>query len=268
MIKLLGVPFDNNSSFMRGAALAPRRIRAMDHGGAANRYTEDGLEISEGKVYEDEGDMAVSTDPATAFREIREKVASLVPSHRIVSLGGDHSITYPIIDAHRQQYPELHLLQIDAHSDLYDNFAGNAYSHASPFARIMENGLAASLTQVGIRTLTPHQRQQAEKFEVHIIEARAFNLQIADTLQGPLYISLDLDALDPAFAPGVSHHEPGGLSARQVFDLLQRIKIPVIGADIVECNPKRDHHDMTAMLAYKAMKELMGLMHGNSSKSI
>ncbi|NNK87313.1 MAG: agmatinase, partial [Flavobacteriaceae bacterium] len=79
-------------------------------------------------------------------------------------------------------------------------------------------------------------------------------------LQGPLYISLDLDALDPAFAPGVSHHEPGGLSSREVISIIQNIQVEIIGADIVELNPNRDLNDTTAMLAYKLFKEITAKM--------
>jgi arginase family enzyme len=122
----------------------------------------------------------------------------------------------------------------------------------------MEERLVRRLVQVGIRTLNPHQRQQAEKFGVEVIEMRSFSAFRVDQLSAPLYISLDLDALDPAFAPGVSHYEPGGLTTRQVLDLLQQAPGPIVGADIVEYNPIRDPQDITAMLASKFTKELLG----------
>ena len=87
-----------------------------------------------------------------------------------------------------------------------------------------------------------------------------FNYDFVTQLDGPLYISLDIDALDPAFAPGVSHHEPGGLTVREVLTILQKINVEVVGADIVEYNPTRDHQNMTAMVAYKFMKELIELL--------
>ncbi len=123
----------------------------------------------------------------------------------------------------------------------------------------MELGKIDSLTQVGIRTLNDHQREQADRFGVDIIEMKDFE-QATLFLQGPLYISLDLDALDPAYAPGVSHHEPGGMTTRQLIELLHAIEVPVVGADIVECNPTRDINNMTAMVGYKLMKELIELM--------
>ena len=124
----------------------------------------------------------------------------------------------------------------------------------------METGKINSLTQVGIRTLNTHQAEQAKKFNVNVIEMKDFSEDFINTLEGPLYISLDMDVLDPAFAPGISHHEPGGMSTRQLISVIQKIKVPIIGADIVEYNPIRDINNMTAMVAYKLAKELMAKM--------
>ena len=124
----------------------------------------------------------------------------------------------------------------------------------------MEQSLASHLTQVGIRTLNAHQREQAQKFGVKIIEMKDFKNGQSLNLKGPLYISIDLDGFDPAFAPGVSHHEPGGLSTRAVLNLLQQIQVPIVGIDIVELNPTRDWHGMTAMLAAKLLRESLGLL--------
>jgi len=123
----------------------------------------------------------------------------------------------------------------------------------------MENRLAQRLVQVGICTLNDHQRQQAERFGVEIIAMNDLDLTKASKFEGPLYISIDLDGLDPAYAPGVSHHEPGGLTVRQVIELLQRIDVPIVGADIVEYNPDRDLNNMTAAVAVKLLKELAAL---------
>lgn len=262
MVAVLGIPFDANSSFLRGAALAPPRIRAMATDGSSNYFSELGLEIREQTAYLDKGDLSFpDVNPKEAFDRIYYAIHQLLEKkHPILSLGGDHSITYPIIKAYAEFYADLHILQIDAHGDLYDNFDSNPYSHASPFARIMESGHARSLTQVGIRTLTTHQREQAAKFGVQIIEMKDWSLDFIETLQAPLYISLDMDALDPAFAPGVSHHEPGGLSVRDVLNIIHRIKVPIVGADIVEYNPLRDWQYQTAMVGYKFFKELIAKM--------
>ena len=262
MIALLGIPYDANSSFLRGSADAPGRIRQMEADGSANTFSEDGKEILNGLTYHDAGDLEIAE--ATGFAAhtlIRNRISELVTAKsKVISLGGDHAITFPILDAYAAVYQPLHVLHIDAHADLYDLFDQNPYSHASPFARVMERKLVTSLTQVGIRTLNTHQREQADRFQVNVIAAKDFNLSFIRQLSGPLYISLDLDALDPAFAPGVSHHEPGGLTTREVISLIQQIGVPVVGADIVECNPHRDINNMTAMVAYKLFKELVSVM--------
>ncbi|MEO5683558.1 MAG: arginase family protein [Chitinophagaceae bacterium] len=146
---------------------------------------------------------------------------------------------------------------------MYDNFNNNPLSHASPFARIMEQGKVKSLTPAGVRTLTAQQREQAKKIGVSIIEMKDFNTAFMQRLSSPLYISLDLDVLDPAFAPGISHHEPGGLSSRELIQLIQQINVPIAGADLVEYNLTRDINDTTAMLAYKLLKELISKMMAN-----
>jgi len=262
MIKVLGIPFDINSSFLRGPYLAPPRIRLMAAEGSANNYSEEGMEIISGRDYQDLGDLLFpNQNSEKAYEQIKEAVSeAIADGSKLLSLGGDHSIAYPVIEAHAQRHGPLHVLQLDAHGDLYENFEDNPYSHASPFARLLEKGLLQSLTQVGIRTLTQHQREQAAKYKVNIIEMKDFQMGFISNLKGPLYISLDIDVLDPAYAPGISHYEPGGMSSRQLFDILLKINLPIIGADLVEYNPVRDHHDMTAMLAFKLMKELIAKM--------
>ena len=262
MIKLIGVPFDHNSSFLKGPALAPPRIRLMDTEGSANRFCEHGIEIVEGKNYEDLGDMVfTSDDPKKAYGQIKETMRNVLSvNDKVISLGGDHSVSYPLIEAYSEIYKDLNVLHLDAHGDLYDNYDDNPFSHASPFARLMEKDLINALTQVGIRTLNTHQKEQAVKFKVKIIEMKDFNMNFIDDLEGPLYISLDIDVLDPAFAPGISHHEPGGMTTRDLMSIIQKIKVPIVGADIVELNPNRDVNNMTAMVAYKLFKELASKM--------
>ena len=139
--------------------------------------------------------------------------------------------------------------------------ARGALPLASPFARTMEDGLASRLVQVGIRTLSQHLRSQAERFGVEIHEMRNLDTRsIGLDFEGPVYISCDIDALDPAYAPAVSHLEPGGLSVRDILGIIQRLPNRIVGADIVEYNPGRDINDMTAMVAAKLLKEIAGRM--------
>jgi arginase len=264
MIQLIGIPYDLNSSFLKGPALAPARIRLMDAEGSSNPFAENGHEIVRGKTYWDNGDLLVSDqEPGIAYRTIKDAITkALQDENPIICLGGDHSISFPIIAAFSGAYRDLHVLHLDAHADLYDNFQNNPYSHASPFARIMENNLVQSLTQVGIRTLNSHQKIQTERFGIKSIEMKHFHVDFLHSLRAPLYISVDVDVLDPAFAPGVSHHEPGGLTTRELIHILQNIPVPIVGADIVEYNPTRDRNNMTAMVAYKLYKELVAAMIG------
>src|SRR5262249_60295488 len=137
---------------------------------------------------------------------------------------------------------------------------GSKHSHACPFARIMEEGLARRLVQVGIRTMTGHQADQAAKFGVEVINIGELQRFGALKLDGPLYISFDVDVLDPAFAPGVSHYEPGGMSVREVLTCIQSLGTLVVGADIVEYNPARDRYTQTAMVCAKVLKEIAARM--------
>lgn len=261
-ISLQGIPYDEKSSFLRGAANAPAIIRKAYLSEASNFYAENGLEIDPA-ILADAGDFRID-DYFDIARVSRENLSMKLP---LISLGGDHSITYPILKAIHSSYGPVDILHIDAHSDLYDSFNGDPHSHACPFARIMEEGLASGLTQVGIRTLTEHQREQAKKFGVQIIPMKDWQLSRLPRFKKPLYISLDLDALDPSCAPGVSHHEPGGFSTREVISIIQRITAPILGADLVEYNPDRDINETTAMVCAKFLKEIasMMLVNGNGS---
>jgi agmatinase len=182
-----------------------------------------------------------------------------------ISLGGDHMVTYPIVAALAQVHGPLNILHFDAHPDLYDDFEGDPLSHASPFARIMEKGHASRLVQFGIRTLNRLCRDQARRFGVEIVEMRDFAPDRVPIPDAPLYVSIDLDGFDPAFAPGVAHHEPGGPSVREFLSVLQRVPGGIVGADIVELNPARDVNGVTATLAAKLVKELASLTAGARS---
>ena len=250
-ITLQGFKFDEKSSYLQGPALAPPLIREAFHSPSANYYAENGICISK-DIFLDMGDFEI--DNYFEIEEITQK--SLAHGNPLLTFGGDHSITYPIIKAFHKKFGTVSILHIDAHGDLYSNFEGDPYSHACPFYKIMNDGLSNDLTQVGIRTLSEEQRWNADKFGVNCIEMKDFESFKMPNFNQPIYLSLDIDALDPAFAPGVSHHEPGGLTTRQVLQLIQNIPVPLIGADIVEYNPSRDYHGVTAMVCAKFMKEI------------
>lgn len=252
-IGIIGIPLDENSSFLRGSAKAPQLIINAIESDSANYFTESLVDLNEHSRVFWCGNVPFNDyqDISTPIRYILE--AGAVP----FTLGGDHSIAYPIMRAMAEKYPNLNIIQFDAHGDLYDELGGNRHSHASPFARIMENGLAKSLTQVGIRTMTQHQKEQGERFGVNVIQMKDWTADLKLQIEGPVYLSFDMDALDPAFAPGVSHHEPGGFSTREAISMIQKLDLNIVGCDVVEYNPDRDLNGVTAMVAAKIVKELL-----------
>ncbi len=258
-IRLIGLPTDSHSSFLRGAAAGPAAIRAALASDHANAASERGPELGRDIALEDRGDLPLREDdgdPALIGRAVGEAAeAGAVP----ISLGGDHMVTFPIVAALAAIHGPLNILHFDAHPDLYDDYGGDPLSHASPFARIMEGGHAGRLVQFGIRTLNAHNRAQAERFGVEIVEMRDFAPGRVPIPPPPLYISIDLDGFDPAFAPGVAHHEPGGLSSREFLQVLDCVPGGLVGADVVELNPARDLNGITATLAAKLVKELAAL---------
>jgi len=259
---LVGLPYDASSSYQRGPADAPAAIREALWSPSANAWSELGVNIGAEGAITDAGDLELAgCSAANARRTIEHGIARLLSmGARPVSLGGDHSVTYPVLRAVRPHAPSLTILHVDAHPDLYDELEGDRYSHACPFARIMEDKLADRLVQVGIRTMTGHQRAQARRFGVEVIEMRSIQGDLRVPLDTPVYVSIDVDALDPAFAPGVSHREPGGLSVRQLLSLLQGIEAPIVAADVVELNPRNDPTGVSAMVAGKIVRELLGVM--------
>jgi arginase len=163
-ITLLGLPLDANSSFMFGCAQGPAAIRAALHSTSGNDANEASVSVT--PVLDDIGDVAItnergSHDDAQAITDtVRDQPAA---GRQIISIGGDHSVTYPILRAVREFHNDLTVVHIDAHPDMYDDLDGNPLSHASPFARALEAGCMTTLVQLGIRTATPHQVERAAR---------------------------------------------------------------------------------------------------------
>lgn len=269
-VALLGIGSDHHSSFLKGAAEAPALIRESMFCPSSNSASETVVDVLSADLLTDMGDMVFS-EREQPIAQIEHEITKLAKSGNIpLALGGDHAITYPIIKALSGQYSSLTILHFDAHPDLYDEFEGDRYSHACPFARIMELGCVNRLLQFGIRTANAHQKAQIAKFgvETHdmmFLQEHEINLNI----RGPVYISIDMDCLDPAYAPGVSHREPGGMSVREVLNVIHQLRhqeCQIIGADVVEYNPSRDIDNMTSVVAAKFVKELLGLIEITNEK--
>jgi agmatinase len=256
-VSIIGIPFDGNSSFVRGAALAPPRIRQAFYSPSTNLFSENLTDLGSISSLSDLGDLSF-TEEGDAFSLIENTIhAALKQGSRLFSLGGDHSITYPIIKAYTSTYQQLTIIQLDAHPDLYDEFDGNRFSHACPFARIMEENLVQHLVQIGIRGMNSHQQEQSKRFNVETIDMRTWQKKSSLKLKGPVYLSLDMDVLDPAYAPGVSHPEGGGLTTREVIRIVQNLPGNLVGADLVEYNPNHDSTGITDVAAAKLMKEIL-----------
>jgi arginase len=258
-IAVLGVPFDEKSSYLRGAAQGPAAVRAVSTGKCYCGWTELGVNLEEDTVLVDLGDVDTSGDMDKSFSLIEKGVAAILDKGAVpIVLGGDHSITYPVLKAFARHFKPLDVLHFDAHPDLYDDLYGDRLSHACPFARIVEEGLAASVVQVGVRAITAAHRARALKGGVRMVEMKDIQDPLHLRFANPVYVSFDMDALDPAFAPGVSHHEPGGLTTRQAVQIIQSLKGRIVGLDVVEFNPSRDPSGITAAAAFKIVKETAG----------
>jgi agmatinase len=263
-VGVLGIPFDANSSFRRGPARAPAAIRRAMSSEAGNSWSERGVRVWPDDAVVDHGDLKVAQraavrGPIDAIERGVGRALAITP--RLLLLGGDHAVSYPVVRAMAQRWGRLSMLHFDAHPDMYPEYQGNRYSHASPMARILEEGLVDRLVQVGIRSPSPEQTAIGRRYGVETHPA--FDLARMGRLKfaSPLYVSLDIDGLDPAFAPGVSHPEPGGLTVRQVLDVIGAVRAPrVVGGDIVELNPRLDPSGITSVVAAKLAREFLARM--------
>ncbi|MBL8552523.1 MAG: arginase family protein [Hyphomonadaceae bacterium] len=258
-VSLLGFAWDASSSHARGAALGPSIIKALLGSDISNDYSISGVGLSDivgARAFPDLPEDAAAARDAIATHVAQALKAGMKP----LSLGGDHSITLPILRAMHAAHGRMNVLHIDAHTDLYDELCGDRYSHACPFRRAIEEGLIGTLVQVGIRAARPEHLDFGRAHGVIILGADEIEAVPFARLSAPLYVSIDLDGLDPAYAPGVSHPEPGGLSTREVLSILKKLPTAPVGADIVELNPEKDMNLLTAHVAVRLVKELAALM--------
>jgi agmatinase len=254
-IALHGFPWDASSSYARGPAQGPAAIRSNLFSEQSSALSLNGTDIAAAiETYDFEdlpSDAAEARDAITA-RVARSLEAGLKP----LSLGGDHSVTYPILRAVAAKHGPVDILHIDAHLDLYDELNGDRFSHACPFRRAIEDGLVRNLVQIGIRSAPPAHLKFGAQHGVVSLGSEQIGAIPWEKLNAPLYMTIDLDGLDPAFAPGVSHLEPGGLTSREVIGLIHKLPVSTVGADVVELNPSRDINLMTTHLAVRLVKEL------------
>lgn len=264
---VIGIPYDGAACARKGAALGPERIRFWST--HMTPFSEDRTRLGNIRIC-DLGDITI-TDQVRDFDLVREKVATLanVP----IVLGGDHSISIPVFQAQRERYKDqrLGVLWVDAHPDLCDVFTGSKLSHACVLRRALEFGIEPEdVCMVGLRSW--------EDQEIDLIENSGLNVytaamvaergmkSIASSVHSKLrlcdavHISLDIDCLDPAFAPGTGIPDSGGLTSREVITLIKSMEgLPLVGLDLVEVSPPMDPSEATIFAALKIIMEFIAV---------
>lgn len=271
---VIGVPYDGAACARKGAALGPERIRFWST--HLTPFSEDRTRLSDIRI-SDRGDISIS-DQARDFEKVHETVSAL-PNVPII-LGGDHSISIPVFQAQRERYKDqrLGVLWVDAHPDLCDVFTDSKLSHACVLRRALEFGIEPQdVCLVGLRSW--------EDQEIDLIENGGLNVytaaliaergikSVASSVYSKLskcdavHISLDIDCLDPAFAPGTGIPEAGGLTSREVITLIKSMQgLPLVGLDLVEVAPPLDPSEATIFAALKIIMEYVALFAREKQK--
>lgn len=272
---IMGVPFDGGVSASRGAAAAPDKLRDLSN--YLSAFSETGVDLRRLKIA-DLGNIPVNLNWEHYFQEVRERARELCLQEKFaLFLGGDHSVTIPLLQAFSRCHWEapIGVVQLDAHCDLMAEYDGHPWSHACTARRSLElpNLDAERLVLVGIRTFEPEEREYLDSAPgLQLIGAREIYRQgidaalarIVRALEGAaaVYISLDIDVLDPAFAPGTGTPEAGGLSSREAMELVRGLigALPVRAMDITEISPPLDCSGITCFAALKIIAEVFGAL--------
>ena len=258
---IIGIPWDGSSSYRRGCARGPEAIREATSEELYNSFNETLVNLAEYWRYKDLGDIK-----AKSFGELVGNVDKIVKKYYngelFLFLGGDHSITYVTFKNLREvSQEEFGLIYFDAHPDLYPEYKGDKYSHACTVRRLVEEGLVKgeNVVQIGIRAPTKEQIEFAKEYGIKVISAS--EVYYSTKVEVPFekaYLSFDVDVLDPAFAPGVGNPEPGGLTMRELVEVIKSLSVDVVGFDIVELNPEYDYKGISAFAAAKIIREVLG----------
>lgn len=274
-IALMGVPFDSGVSYRPGARFAPAQIREASR---LLRPYHPGLDVSPFAELQvvDAGDIACNPyNIPEALDAVQAGAASLMDAGaRVVTIGGDHTIALPLLREMKRKHGPVALLHFDAHLDTWDTYFGADYTHGTPFRRAFEEDLldTEALSHCGIRgpLYSKDDLTDDARMGFGIVTAmdvmhqgvngvvQALRERIGDR---PLYISIDIDCLDPAHAPGTGTPEAGGMTSRELLGILRGLAgTRIVGADVVEVAPAYDHADITAVAASHVAYELVSLM--------
>lgn len=273
-VALVGVPFDGGTSYRTGARFGPRHIREQS---AIIRPYNPALGVSpfERLRVADYGDLSVNPlSIDDTYRRIAEGLKAILDAETIpICVGGDHSILLPILRALHAKHGPVALVQLDAHSDTWDQYWGMKYSHGTPVRRAIEEGLLAEphVLQVGLRgqTYGADDLDFARKHQIKMITSEEFHEHgvrlVREKLQASqgrkTYFSLDIDVVDPAFAPGTGTPQVGGLTSAQILDVVRALKgFELVGCDLVEVSPQHDSAEITSLLAANLLFEQLCLL--------
>jgi len=274
-LAVLGVPFDSGVSYRPGARFGPAAVRAASKLVRPYNPSQD-VSLWPEHQLADAGDAAVNPfDIEEAIRTIEQTAESVLSlAERMVVIGGDHTIALPLLRCANRRHGPVALIHFDAHLDTWDTYFGAPYTHGTPFRRAHEEGLidTAHSFHVGIRgplyarsDLIDDRTMGFATVSTDDIAIRGIPQAIDKVLDRvgnrPVYVSLDIDVLDPAHAPGTGTPEAGGLTTREVHQILRALSdVPIVGADVVEVAPAYDHAEITALAASSVVYELLSLM--------
>lgn len=270
---LIGVPFDGGTSYRTGPRFGPRNIRVQS---AMIRPYNPVLDVSpfERLRVADYGDLSINPiSIEDTYARIKAGLKPVLDAGTIpICVGGDHSILLPILRAIHAAHGPVALVQLDAHSDTWDQYWGSRYSHGTPVRRAIEEGLLAEphILQVGLRgqLYGSDDMDYAREHKIEMITAEEFHAKglalVRQKLKGfkgrKTYLSLDIDVVDPAFAPGTGTPQVGGLSSVQILELVRELKgLSLVGCDLVEVSPQYDSAEITSLLAANLLFEQLCL---------
>ncbi len=277
-VAVVGVPFDSGTTYRPGARFGPQAIRAASR--LLRRYhPQQDTEPFHTHQVVDAGDIACN--PFSIGESIASVEAGadalLANGSRIVTLGGDHTIALPLLRSVHRRHGRIAVIHFDAHLDTWDTYFGAPYTHGTPFRRAYEEGLLVQdhCAHVGIRGSLYGREDLVEDrsmgfevtstYDLDEIGAAGVIDRIRRRVNGySIYLSIDIDVLDPAFAPGTGTPEIGGFSSRELATILRGLKrLPIVGLDVVEVAPAYDHAEVTALAAANLVYEVLGLMTTN-----
>ncbi len=257
-IVLLGLPFDGTSSYLPGSRFAPNAIRQASQ--ALETYSPYQGQDIESLALTDVGDIELPLNNTEKVLTLIKNTAHdlLKNGKRIISLGGEHLVSLPVVEAYYDYFPDLRVIQLDAHADLRDDYLDEKLSHATVMRRIADKIGFDNLFQAGIRSGDEAEWTLGATLpHFHPYNLDAWDDYLAAIAEHPIYLTLDLDILDPGCLPGTGTPEPGGIDFNTLLDALLKLKDHnLVGADIVELNPHNDQSGCSAITAAKLVREL------------